>query len=80
MSKQLALDLTIPAEQRAALEKERHELTQLTLLFAVYFPPDEYCRPGSKVKGKKQIPQAKWNEAWARAERVKEIDEYLKAL
>lgn len=76
MIEQLELDILTP-ERRRALEKERHELTQLTLLFTVYFPPDKYCRPDAKVKGKTPIPQAKWDVASARAERADAISEIL---
>lgn len=73
---QLQLDILTP-ERRQALEKELHELEQLTLLLAVYYPPDEYCRPDAKVKGKKPIPQAKWDAAVKRAEKAAEIKEIL---
>lgn len=75
-TEQLEFGILTP-EHRRALEKEYHELTQLTLLFAVYFPPDRYCRPDTKVKGKTPIPQAKWNVAHARAERARTIREIL---
>ena len=76
MFEQLEFGILTP-EYRRALEKERDELTQLTLLFTVYFPPDRYCRPESKVEGKTPIPQAKWDKAYARAERARRITEIL---
>ena len=76
MREQLEFDILSP-DHRRALEKEHHELTQLTRLFTVYFPPDKYCRPESKVEGKTPIPQAKWDVAHARAERARTIREIL---
>ena len=76
MFEQLEFGILTP-EYRRALEKERAELTQLTLLFTVYFPPDKYCRPDTRVEGKTPIPQAKWDKAYARAERARTITEIL---
>ena len=76
MFEQLQFGILTP-EYRRVLEKERNELTQLTLLFTVYFPPDKYCRPDSRVEGKTPIPQAKWDVAQARAQRAQTITEIL---
>ena len=73
---QLELDLLTP-ERRAALEKELHELELCVMLLPVYYPPDKYCKPTSKVDGKKPIPQAKWDATMKRAERAAEIKKIL---
>lgn len=73
---QLKLNILTP-EHRAALEKELHELKLCVMLLPVYYPPDEYCKPTSKIKGKKPIPQAKWDYTMKQAERVREINEIL---